>query len=238
MEQFCAISALDPNYGNATLHSAVVTVKNGTSIPINCTNNAQLTAKDGQIFVTSCNINQTNNDLWQIHEETIEDCLDTCASWDGGDCKAVVYDTRRINGWENCWLKNGTSVGVTVTGMTLAVMGSNSGSSGSNPGNGGSAGESKTASKAWIAGPVIGVIVVLGAVAYGMTWRRKRSASPGTEKYEKGSGLRGGVAGKPPVWGSEGIEQRRPLNEMDGEQRVYPGEMDGENMRSPIEMSG
>jgi hypothetical protein len=219
-------------YNGAILHAALVTVKNGTSIPIECTDLAEVTAKDGQTFILSCNSYQLGNDLWVLHEDSLQSCIDGCVTWDNGTCVGVVYDAQLGNGWENCYLKNATTLTTYSTSMTLALAGSRSGST---PGNssstggstGSSTGGSKGGSKAWIAGPVVGGLVALVAVAYAVFWCRKRStSSSGSGRWEKGPQPRVEVGGKIPRWELEGREQQYP-GEMEGRGQQHPGEMPG-----------
>ena len=85
-------------YNGAILHAALVTVKNGTSIPIDCTDFTEVTAEDGQTFILSCNSNQLGNDLWVLQEDSLQSCINGCVTWDNGTCVGVVYDAQLGNG--------------------------------------------------------------------------------------------------------------------------------------------
>ena len=202
-------------YNGAILHAAVVTEKNGSSIPINCTNYAEINAQDGQTFVTSCNLTQLGHDLWQMHEGSLQSCIDECVTYNGEKCVAVVYDPQLNNGWENCYLKNSTTVNTQSVGMTLALVSTSSGSIPSSSGSpGGSHGSSKGGPKAWIAGPVIGGIFVLVAAAYGIFWWRKRSTSSRNRTSEQHPQRRAKVEGRTPGWEMDERRQRMYLSEM------------------------
>ena len=202
-------------YNGAILHAAVVTEKNGSSIPINCTNDAEINAQDGQTFVTFCNLTQLDNDLWQVHENSLQSCIDECVTYNGEKCVAVVYDPQLNNGWENCYLKNSTTVNTQSVGMTLALVSTSSGSIPSSSGSpGGSQGSSTGGSKAWIAGPVIGGIFVLVAAAYGIFWWRKRSTSSRNRTSEQHPQRRAKVEGRTPGWEMDERRQRMYLSEM------------------------
>ena len=144
------------------IHSAVAKITNGTS---NCTDQARVSAS-GKSYTTNCNQNQAGNDLTVYHDTSLDRCLDTCATWTSGSCIGVVFDAHMDLGWQNCYLKNGTSTPQYNTSATFALL-SNSTSSASS---------SSSSSKAWIAGPVVGGIVVLALLAGFFIWMKRRKA--------------------------------------------------------------
>ena len=122
--------------------------------------------------------------------------------------------------------------------MTLALAGSrNDSTPGNSSSTGGSKGRSMGGSKAWIAGPVVGGLVALVAVAYAVFWWRKRSTSSGSGRWKKGAQPRAEVGGKIPRRELEGSEQQYP-GEMEGRERQYPGELEGREQQYLGEMEG
>jgi hypothetical protein len=214
-------------YHGAILHSAVVEGKNGTDIAVNCSDRAEVNTI-GETFVTVCNSDQSGNDLWSYHEDTLEACVSKCANWSstGGECVAVTYDAQVLNGWENCYLKYATGVTVTATNRTLAVAKSveqaNSG------GSGGSSG-----SKAWIAGVVVGVVAPLCGLVGIFLWLRRRKrmnradsndvAKDGYEKAELPTSF--GSPRQQKISEMYGVDKGTPRWELDGSSK--PSEMPG-----------
>lgn len=81
------------------------------------------------------------------------------------DCKGVVLDMSLSYGYDNCYLQNVTGEANHGANATFALRASTDNSS-----SGGSG------SKAWIAGPVIGIVAVLALlVTLGLYWRKRRA---------------------------------------------------------------
>jgi len=122
-------------------------------------------------FTIGCLQGRTGaNNITAYHESSIDNCIAACASYsgEGGECKGVTFDYSMDFGFLNCYLLNGT--GTTDMGMKsmyAEYVGKATASSSSPP-----PGSSK--SKAWIAGPVIGAVLLILAVLGLLWWRRNR----------------------------------------------------------------
>lgn len=162
-----------------TFHSAIATISNLTT---SCTDGAIVSSSNGEQFTTACEQYRPGSDLTVYHETNITKCMETCVTYTKGDCIGVVFDPDMGLGWENCFLKSATGTPLYNTTAVFAQLSNSTASSGST-------GKSSK-SKAWIAGPVIGAIVVLvvvGIAALFVARRRRRNSAMENEKLAAAS---------------------------------------------------
>ncbi|KAF2838768.1 hypothetical protein M501DRAFT_1031826 [Patellaria atrata CBS 101060] len=148
-------------------------------------------------FELKCDTKAANADVIDaIHKDNRGDCFDACAASDD-DCMSAMFDSTLESGFKNCYLLSSSGRRSNAPGYVFASISqrsrqnpngtSSSDSDSSTPSSGASADSqtnsadsntnlSSSSSKAWIAGPVIGVIVVLVALAGVIFWRRRRKA--------------------------------------------------------------
>jgi hypothetical protein len=164
-----------------TIHSAVSQIQNITT---KCTESGKITAANTNVFSLQCNQNRAGNDLSIYHEVSLQKCVDNCATYDGGKCVGVIFDGNMELGYENCYLKQGAgtplynSTAVFALGTGTKDTSPSSSSSSSSPSASGSRSSSSGGgSKAWVAGPVVAVILVLALLAAFFIWRKKRATA-------------------------------------------------------------
>ena len=145
-------------------------------------------------FKLTCGEDRFGSDIETRHADSYQECVDLCDKHTGDDkCVGVVHDSKMVNGYENCYLKS--AIGVATSdkdGYTFALRQDspdssdpsdpppNSDPSGS-PGSPGSPGSSGSKSKAWIAGPVIGIVAAVLLIMAIVWWRRKRGSKKDAE---------------------------------------------------------
>jgi hypothetical protein len=104
------------------VHTAVASIKNGSSIPYSCAPQEHISASNSKTFVISCNSNMTDSTMTYSHQNSLDDCIDTCATWHDGSCVGVSWDATLTKGWENCYLINATSTLQKADNVTLALL--------------------------------------------------------------------------------------------------------------------
>ena len=133
---------------------------------------ASYTSPNGANFNTSCDHSGESPDIEKLHAANFEECQDLCADYkpDSGNaaCKGVVYQPSARDGWLNCGLKYGVTNITTQAEYHLAIL--------ATQGSGGNS-SSSSSSKAWIAGAVVGPLVILGLIAGLFFWYRRRRNS-------------------------------------------------------------
>lgn len=162
------------NNSTVIFHSAVTAIGNLTTT---CKDDAIVSSSNGEQFTTSCDQYRPGSDLTVYHETNITKCMDTCVTYTKGDCIGVVFDPDMGLGWENCFLKSATGTPLYNTTAIFARLSNSTASSGT--------ASKSTKSKAWIAGPVIGGIIVLvlvGVAALFVSRRRKRQSTVDNDK--------------------------------------------------------
>lgn len=154
---------------NPVVHFAVAKTNNITTP---CVDSSIRTSSNNKHFQLSCNKNRDGDVLAVYHDESLDACIDTCATYTNGTCLGVVFDSDMINGFENCYLKKEIGVPNSVPNMTFAIHTAGNGTSSFSEDV-----HSSSSSKAWIAGPIIGAIVLLSLIAGLVFWRRRRRRS-------------------------------------------------------------
>jgi hypothetical protein len=128
-------------------------------------------SSNGQNFTIDCYDGRIGSENFtSIHETSIYTCIDACSKQTSQRCKAVVFDDSMLKGYENCYLLNSTGSPNKGTNATFAVLTEYRHLDQSPNIN--------DKSKAWIAGPVIGVVAFLVLVAIAILyWHRRRVQS-------------------------------------------------------------
>ena len=167
-----------------------------TSYNRSCSDNTTYTSSNGtshmeKTFNINCDFDRPGDDIIQVRKESFDGCIDACANYfnssipNGPTCQAVVFNAASNRGYLNCFLK-GSQQALSPSNDFDAAVFANAVQNGtpvpsptqsSKPASGHS-------SKAWIAGPVIGVIAAF-AIGAALAWwcrgRRKRSKGPPQE---------------------------------------------------------
>jgi len=138
--------------------------------------NGTVVANNGVGFELACNEDRFGSDIQVSHVGSYGGCIESCANYTGGQCVGAVHDGYMVNGYENCYLKS--SIGVATPdqqGFTFALRQGGSNNSTSNSTSASQQGDKGNGSKAWIAGPVVGGIVVIAIILGLLWWQRKRT---------------------------------------------------------------
>lgn len=165
----------DPTTKTSVMHSATITQID----PVNrtCPSTKQYTASNTNIsFDLHCGQLNAGTNITSLHTQNVTSCMDACAT-STQKCVGIVFDSQLGGGFKNWYLQNTTSVISDQASATYAVLAnsvlpssSSAASDSSSTNNTGS-----SSSKAWIAGPVIGGLIILGTI--GFSWRRRRAAA-------------------------------------------------------------
>jgi hypothetical protein len=143
-------------------------------------------------FEIDCSQNLLSRNLGAVHVDSLQECLDACAKYDGEEeCTEAYYEHSMEFGYTNCMLKTGSSENNPVIIKAVASRAAKTTSEPIPPSNtfsGTPTGKSDTPSEqsrstsrasgssdlAWIAGMVVGsvaiIAILLGLVLY---WRRR-----------------------------------------------------------------
>jgi hypothetical protein len=151
--------------GNYTIHSAGV-LPSYADISVGCPNDLSYKSKNGESFTIDCYDGRSGSqNFTSTHSQSIYSCMDTCSTHQSEGCTAVVFDDSLLNGYENCYLLNATGTTNKGTNATFAIIDHLNPNPPPSP-----------KSKAWIAGPVIGVVAVtvIAVIAF-YYWRRHHS---------------------------------------------------------------
>lgn len=177
-----------PDAKMGILHSATVTSLD--RIDTSCPEDKGYTATGNKQFEIHCGQLNAGTNITSFHSQNLTACMDACASSDK-NCIGIVFDSTLANGYENCYLQNTTSVISSKDSTTYALLsgtplpsssgtplpgGSNSNSNSTSTGPQAADKEDNSSSKAWIAGPVIGGILVLVLIGFALIWWRRRKA--------------------------------------------------------------
>lgn len=132
-------------------------------------------------FTISCSQQATSaTNLTYLHQPNITACMDSCASYSGSlSCEAVVFDPSMATGYDNCQLLNSVTLVQDTSNVNYASISSSNSSDASGVSSSSSSSGHSSSSKAWIAGPVIGGLVVIALVGLISWWwsRRKKSSA-------------------------------------------------------------
>jgi hypothetical protein len=159
------------------LHTAVLNLPSLTAgCPTDKNYTSTANGKD-TAFTISCDQQATSaTTLTYLHQPNITACMDSCAEYsDSPACEAVVFDPNMAIGYDNCQLLNSVTMVQDTSNVNYASIASSNSSDASGVSSSSSGHHS---SKAWVAGPVIGGLVVIALVGLIPWWwnRRKKSA--------------------------------------------------------------
>lgn len=169
------------------VHSAELPPSGLPQVDPTCPSNLTYSASSGTEFAITCYDQRTNDTSFvAFHEPNVEQCMDLCSVSQG--CKGVVLDLAMVGGYENCYvsllmdpikfetftdraallyqLLNDTGASQLGANFTFAQVASGNTTS--------VVSSSSPKSKAWIAGPVIGVVAAVALLlGLGLWWRRR-----------------------------------------------------------------
>ncbi|KAF2704997.1 hypothetical protein K504DRAFT_460782 [Pleomassaria siparia CBS 279.74] len=178
-------SFVAPPTNMGIMHTAAITRLDtiSTTCPKNSRYTTTSTNKQFDIQCGKININSAigSSNITSVHSQNLTSCLDTCGS-NKKNCVGVVFDPSLSTGFNNCYLQNQTWPVEDKASVTYAALNGVSPSTSSAT----SSPSSKSKSKAWIAGPVVGSILVLAIIGAALLWWRRRKA-------KAASGAQGGM---------------------------------------------
>jgi hypothetical protein len=176
-----------PGAKQGVLHSATITRID----PVNrdCPTTKTYTTDSKKKFDIHCGQDSSGTNMTTLHTQNVTACMDACAKSDQ-KCIGMVYDSSLNGGFKNCYLKNTTNTLSDLSSAMYASLSSDTGGSDSNGGSSNSSSNSSSSSssssKAWIAGPVIGGLAGLAALAFALFWwRRRKAQNAGLQAIEK-----------------------------------------------------
>jgi hypothetical protein len=157
-----------PSGGKNVEHSAQVT-RGYADISSNyCPEDLTYTAGNDDVFKINCYDGRFNAvNYTSAHESSIHGCMDRCSTDSHHDCAGILSNIDLKDGWSNCYLLSDVGVQAKPFNYTSAELATRSSCDDGDAGPG--------SSKAWIAGPVIGVTVLTALTAGIFWWFRRRS---------------------------------------------------------------
>lgn len=145
--------------------------------------NGTVVASNKNSFQLSCGEDRPGNNITAQHANSLGACVDSCATYTNASCIGAVFDLGMVNGFENCYLKSEVGFTVNQSGFTFALRQANSNASIPDNSNFPQP-QRQSSSKAWIAGPVIGAIAVIGMILAGLWWCRSNDRGKEVESIE------------------------------------------------------
>ena len=141
---------------------------------LKCENNTIITASDGRWFRTSCNDHRdlhstATHPLQAIHQQTLQDCSQQCTDANF-TCTAAVFDAGLQSGYKNCYLFDDLPPPLNRSSDYAFIYLDSLSAKYVAP----QLGPSLVADKAWIAGAVLGPIVVVIGLCWAWRVRTKR----------------------------------------------------------------
>jgi hypothetical protein len=175
-----------------TIHTA--TINSLDYIDTKCPSSSTYTASSGSQTTYEVHCGKVNNgvNITSLHLTNVTACIEACASISSTqNCTGVVFDSSMQGGYENCYLQNTTGVVNDQAQATYAIVAGSGLStegpaSSSRSGTGSDVEGGKGKSKAWIAGPVIGVVAGLALVGAALFFWRRRKASVSASAAKRG----------------------------------------------------
>lgn len=172
--------------------------------------NGTVIASNKDTFELTCNQDNGGGNITAQHADSLDSCIDSCATYTKADCLGAVFDVTMANGYENCYLKS--AIGGSETNRNSVTFALRQ----TTPTN-----SNHKTSKAWIAGPVIGAIAAILIIAGLWWWWRRR-------KQRRGHGWQGVQTHNPDeakTWqGQELAPTTAQKHELESQPKVY--EMD------------
>ncbi|KAK3081183.1 hypothetical protein LTS18_009328 [Coniosporium uncinatum] len=146
-----------------------------------CQDSGTHVASNRKQFTISCNQDRVATNIAVYHDTSLENCAETCATYNSGNCTAVVFDANMEKGYENCYLKAGNGVPNRNSDFLVAILSDelakeNNGTveDGKRPKN--SNNSSHGVSAGMIAGLVFGGVAFIAILVAILVWWRKRQA--------------------------------------------------------------
>jgi hypothetical protein len=145
-----------------------------------------ITSTSRTSFDIRCGQLSTGSNITSVHTQNLTACMDACAS-SNTKCVGALFDSSLAGGYNNCYLQNTTNVVMDSASATYAAVtdtqqvlpnstwasttSASTTAASTNANN-------KSGSKAWIAGPVVGGVVAVAAIAFAVFWIRRRRRFP------------------------------------------------------------
>lgn len=134
-------------------------------------------------FTLTCEGDRPGNNITTQHSNSLELCIDSCAKYTDPTCVGAVFDANMSLGYENCYLKSAIGAPMLeMKGFAFARRQSSNGTTIPDK-QGDSPPPPPGKSKAWIAGPVIGIVIAIAAILLALRWWRNRGRKK--EMYEE-----------------------------------------------------
>ncbi|KAF2791035.1 hypothetical protein K505DRAFT_351576 [Melanomma pulvis-pyrius CBS 109.77] len=221
----------NPDTTMGVSHSATITSLD--RIDSTCPSDKTYDASGNKAFDIQCGKVNAGTNITSVHMQNVTSCMDLCASSNNG-CVGVVFDTSLASGYENCYLQNTTSVMSDLASGTYALLTGSSIPKSSSTNVPASGTTEKKSSKAWIAGPVIGVILGIALIAGAILFFRRRKAKSAVAVAGGGfaeKGAEGSYAHQqaPPGYGHVGYTGAPPPMQQHGSYGA-PSELGGSNV--------
>lgn len=173
-------SLSNPRSDMGILHAATITQID----PIDraCPSNKTYTTSTTRTsFDIRCGQLSTGSNVTSVHAQNLNACMDACAS-SKTKCVGALFDSSLAGGYNNCYLQNTTNVVMDSASATYAVV---SDTQQVLPTPASTNENSKSSSKAWIAGPVVGGVAAVAAIMFAIFWMRRRINTANTASVEK-----------------------------------------------------
>lgn len=133
-------------------------------------NSTYIPPTTGRNFTIACNQNNEGTNLTALHTSDVFSCIDSCAA--NSTCVGVVFDSYMVYGYQNCYLKSAFGLPTPLQNWFSAAL------EGSTSSNTTSHSPTVHKSEGWIAGPVLGAIVIIAILAVLIyLWRRRKNGS-------------------------------------------------------------
>ncbi|KAK3680805.1 hypothetical protein LTR37_021047 [Vermiconidia calcicola] len=158
-----------------------------TSCPFD--DGSRYTTKNGEPFDIDGRFNAAN--YTSVHQSDISGCMDHCSADLSQNCAGVLFNFDLEDGFENCYLLNWIGDENKPFNYTFAELSRRT--SGSTSSDVADSGSGSGSSKAWIAGPVVGGIVLMALLAALFFWlgRRSRQKKPQEQTSDEKRGANG-----------------------------------------------
>ena len=163
-------------------HGGVVKSASVVNEPrVECPQDRTYSSANGANFTIECyDSRYGSQNFTSAHKSSVRECMDSCSNTTDMGCIGVVFDSTLQDGWENCYLLNDTGVPNRPSDGISARLTESSASGSETQANRSGSGDR---SKAWIAGPVIGAVVVLAILIGGFLWWRRRRRRSSNQQY-------------------------------------------------------
>jgi hypothetical protein len=148
--------------------------------------NGTMVASNNEIFKLSCEEDRPGNDLAVQHADSLEKCINSCATYTKTNCLGAVFDATMVNGYENCYLKSAIGGPTPDQNGFIFTMRQNTSNNSTSNDSTITSHQKHEKSIAWIAGPVISTIVAVTVILAALWWCRKRRGKKTQDAQEIG----------------------------------------------------